>query len=116
EKARQEQIQTAGVVHGGATASFLQAAEREGEQLIEELVREEAPAPHVREEAAGEPAPEPQRDEVLEELLAEQTPAPTPEPAAAAPAPEAPADVDSSVIDSLLGKEKASESSEDEKT
>jgi ABC-2 type transport system ATP-binding protein len=115
EKARQEQIETAGVVHGGATASFLQAGEHEGEQLIEQLVSEE-PAARVREEAPAVPAPAEPRDEVLEELLAEES---APETAAAFPAtaaPETPADVDSSVIDSLLGKEEASDSSEDEKT
>jgi ABC-2 type transport system ATP-binding protein len=115
EKARQEQIETAGVVHGGATASFLQAGEGGGEDLIEQLVREE-PAPAVREEAPVEPAPAEPRDDVLEELLAEEA---APEKAAAvtaAPAPETPANVDSSVIDSLLGKEEASDSSEDEKT
>jgi len=50
------------------------------------------------------------------ELLADES---APETAAAFPAtaaPETPADVDSSVIDNLLGKEEASDSSEDEKT
>ena len=115
EKARQEQIETAGVVHGGATASFLQAGEGVGQELIEQLVSEE-PAPSVREEAPVEPALAEPRDEVLEKLLAEEA---APEKAAAspaAPAPETPAEVDSSVIDSLLGKEEASDSSEDEKT
>ncbi len=116
EKARREQIETAGVVHGGATASFLQAAAAEGERLIEELVRPE-PEPGVREAAPATAEPEaPQRAEVLEELLAGEPAAKTTEPAPAAPAPEAPADVDSSVIDSLLGREEATESSEDEKT
>ncbi|MHC4100101.1 MAG: hypothetical protein ACYSW1_04350, partial [Planctomycetota bacterium] len=64
EKARQEQIETAGVVHGGATASFLQAGEGVGEELIEQLVSEE-PAPSVREEAPVEQAPAEPRDEVL---------------------------------------------------
>jgi ABC-2 type transport system ATP-binding protein len=115
EKARREQIETAGVVHGGATASFLQAAEREGDQLIEELVREEAPAPGVYEAAPEAPRPAPQRREVLQELLAEEPEHMEAEPAPAAPVPEAPPDVDSSVIDSLMGQEEATESSEDEK-
>jgi ABC-2 type transport system ATP-binding protein len=115
EKARREQIETAGVVHGGATASFLQAEEHEGERLIEELVREE-PVPIAREAAPAEPAPETPRDEVLEELLADEAARETAPAAPSAPAPEAPADVDTSVIDSLLGKEEASDSSEDEKT
>ncbi|MHC4141435.1 MAG: ABC transporter ATP-binding protein [Planctomycetota bacterium] len=115
EKARQEQIETAGVVHGGATASFLQAGEGVGEELIEQLVSEE-PAPSVREEAPVEQAPAEPRDEVLEELLAEDAAPDTAAAFPAAPAPETPAEVDSSVIDSLLGKEEASDSSEDEKT
>ena len=43
ERARQEQVETAGAVHGGETAAFLRAEEREGEQLIESLVTEESP-------------------------------------------------------------------------
>ncbi|MHC4428498.1 MAG: ABC transporter ATP-binding protein [Planctomycetota bacterium] len=118
EKARREQIETAGVVHGGATAAFLQAAASEGDRLIEELSRPE-PDLDGREAvpAAEAPVEAPQRDEVLQELLADQEPAPpAPKPGPAAPAPEAPADVNWSVIESLLGKKKATESSEDEKT
>jgi ABC-2 type transport system ATP-binding protein len=114
EKARREQIETAGVVHGGATASFLQAGVPEGDRLIEELVRPE-PEVEAREAAAKEPEA-PQRAEVLEELLAGEPAAKKPEPGLVPPVPEAPGDVDASVIDSLLGKEEATESSDDEKT
>ena len=115
EKARQEQIETAGVVHGGATASFLQAEEGEGEHLIEQLTRAEAPAPAVQEGAPARAIPD-ERKDVLRELMAEESETHKQEAAFLAPAPEAPADVDSSVIDSLIGKEEAPESSEDEKT
>jgi ABC-2 type transport system ATP-binding protein len=113
EEARRERIETAGVIHGGATAGFLQAPETAGEQLIEELVREQ-PAPEAVEEAPAAPAPP--RGEVLEGLLAEEPAREKAEPAPAAPVAEAPADVDESVIDSLMGQEEATESSEDEKT
>jgi ABC-2 type transport system ATP-binding protein len=116
EKARREQIETAGVVHGGATAAFLQAAATEGDRLIEELSRPE-PQLDAREAAPAAKAPEaPQRDEVLQELLTEERAAPTPKPGPAAPAPAVPADVNWSVIEGLLGKKKATESSEDEET
>jgi ABC-2 type transport system ATP-binding protein len=115
EKARREQIETAGVVHGGATASFLQADEGEGEQLIEQLTSAEARPPAAREAAAAPPRPD-EREDVLRELMAEESEAKKPKPGPA-PAPEAPADVDSSVIDSLLGKkEEAPDTSEDEHT
>jgi ABC-2 type transport system ATP-binding protein len=114
ERARREQIETAGVVHGGATARFLQAEEGEGEALIEQLTRAEAVRP-AAEAAARAPSAPDEGEAVLRELMAEERePAkPRPKPAAA---PEAPADVDDSVIDSLLGKEKAPDTSEDENT
>ncbi len=99
EQARREQIATSGVVHGGATANFLRADEARGEALIESLVGEEAhPAPvHEGAETTAEAA----HEEVLSDLLAEE-PAPT-TPKEPGPVPEAPADVDTAVIEDLLG-------------
>ncbi len=99
EAARQEQILTAGAVHGGETAAFLKGEDERGEALIESLTSDR---PHVERarEAPARPEAHP-RDEVLAELIKE--PSEPRESAPAAPIPEAPADVDSSVIEGLLG-------------
>lgn len=125
ERARAERLETGGAQSGGATASFLRAEEREGESLIDRLVEGE-PAPEPAQSAvAGAPggaaSPEDRRDEVLGELLdniydepegqppaSAAAPEDAPRPAQAAPSRkrETPAqDVDSSVIDSLLGED-----------
>ncbi len=109
DAARREQIETSGVVHGGATASFLRGEEAGGQELIESLVRAQEPAAAAGPAAAvatdePEKAPPP-GDDVLADLLTER-PA-EPRPAHQAPAePAAPAEVDESVIDKLLDKEK----------
>ncbi|MHC4416402.1 MAG: ABC transporter ATP-binding protein [Planctomycetota bacterium] len=109
EKARREQIETAGVVHGGPTASFLRAEPGTGRELIETLLRAEQQVPGAREVAAVVPVPPAgpvsPSDEVLADLLHEkeaagETAAPPPK---EAPVPEAPVDVDASVIEGLLG-------------
>jgi ABC-2 type transport system ATP-binding protein len=109
EQARQEQAATPGAVHGRATAAFLRADEAEGEQLIESLVSEEEQAVRAR---AVEPAPETAEaiasaePDVLGELLEEKAaPAPSRAREAPEPPPEAPGDVDRSIIDSLLDDE-----------
>ena len=108
DKARAEQIETAGAVHGGPTASFLRADEDRGEALIETLTRPEEPPARAREvdEPLKEPAaaPAPAETKVLDELLEEPAPAPEPPAPTSAP-PEAPPDVDTSVIETLLGDE-----------
>ncbi len=112
EEARTRQLANAGAAHGGQTASFLRGGEEDSTALIERLVHTEtppAPAPAVA------PAPRvtsPGADEsVIESLTTVRPPAqpgpppraserPTPRPGP--PAPD-PADVDQSVIGSLLG-------------
>ena len=104
EKAKREQVATAGAVHGGATAAFLRADGAEagpGDAMIDSLVRGEEgelePAARERvEETAGV---DDGSDDVLDDLLRDE-PAPAAEPAA--PIPNAPEAVDSSVIDTLL--------------
>ncbi len=99
DRARREQVQTAGAVHGGATASFLRAGEGEGQgrELIESLV---APEPPVgARERGSRPARE--RDEVLAGLTGGDRTAARPA-APPGPPPKAPQDVDESVIDRLV--------------
>lgn len=118
EKARQEQVETSGVVHGGSTANFLRADEAEGGELIESLVSDKEDAELVQEVARIEEKQaqihEEQRDEVLAELLNDDIPEPETSPAypETAKAPTPPQDVDESVIDSLLGEIKTDDSSE----
>ena len=116
EQARQEQVATSGVVHGGTTAEFLRAEEAEGGDLIESLVSDQEDAALVKQveqiEDKQAKIQEEQRDEVLAELLSDNVP----EPSSATPirveAPKPPQDVDASVIDSLLGDANAEDSSE----
>ncbi len=107
EQARKEDVSTSGVIHGGETAEFLRAEDARGDELIETLLTEQeqvAPAREVAQtSAATSPPVQEQRDEVLADLLQEE-PAPTAiSRTAPPPAPEAPKDVDDSVIESLLG-------------
>jgi len=116
EVARKEQVATSGAVHGGETAAFLRAEPSEGEALIESLLEEREPEVRARavpvEPAAGaaETAPPP-TDEVLAELLHEDREEPKAEavPGQSPVPPQAPQDVDRSIIDSLLSDEDESE-------
>ncbi len=119
EQARQEEVATSGVIHGGGTADFLRAEDARGDQLIDSLVSEQedvAPARELTGRARAMSAPvEEQRDEVLAELLQEDSTESAPGPASNIPTPslpEAPRDVDADVIESLL-EEKPGKSSSD---
>ena len=116
EKAREEQVETSGVVHGGTTADFLRADDAEGGDLIESLVSEQEDAALVKEveQIKDKQAQilEEQRDEVLAELLSDNVPEQSSDAQISAEAPKAPQDVDASVIDSLLGDASSDESSE----
>jgi len=111
DQARKEQLSNAGAGHGGATASFLGAEERgEGAALIESLVssREDEPdesAMAVEESPASAAARE--EDEgrsVVSELLGSDEQEPDREPRAGQTHEEEDGgEVDSSVIDDLLG-------------
>jgi ABC-2 type transport system ATP-binding protein len=101
EKAKSEQVVTAGATSGGKTAAFL--AVQEGDALIKTLIEGEAPAavepataPPTKASADVSPAPS-----VIDTLL--QSSAQPAAPLRPAPKPPKASDVDHSVIDSLLG-------------
>jgi len=115
DQARKEQVETAGVVHGGATADFLRADDASGDDLIESLVREQPATADDAIRQPAEPAPDKTgpRDDVLAELLTEKSVAsPERTAPAARPAPEPEADVDTSMIEGLMGEPDAPGSSE----
>jgi len=100
ERARREQVATAGAQQGGRTAKFLRGEDEQGEALIDSLVREESPAPTASAPARAKSMPLPE-----EELLKELVDRKQEQPAARAPSPppQAPEEVDDSVIQDLLG-------------
>jgi ABC-2 type transport system ATP-binding protein len=112
ERARQEQVVTSGATHGGTTAAFLKGddAASEGAGLIDTLVRDEQPTRPRRAVEAATAARRPDeamRDEVLSSLTADKPASPTEQPRAreSIPAPQAPKNVDQSLIDSLLNSQ-----------
>ena len=113
EQAKAEHLETAGSVHGGGTAAFLAAEEASGEALISRLTSAE-PEPHETEPIVAAQPEEAETSELIEGLLGDAVQAPEPAPAdtpseSASAAPERAhpatpaADIDDSVIDSLLG-------------
>lgn len=100
EQARKEQVATSGALHGGQTAAFLRSEAEEGAGLIESLTRDEPAAAAASAQPAKRKAKD---DDVLEALLKPEEPQAPARPAAERKRPDAPADVDTSVIDSLLG-------------
>ena len=109
EKAMEEQVSNAGAVHGGDTAAFLRSdADSTGEALIDSLQTDNVDAPlrSVEKVAAPKDAVKDSgkvRDDVLESLIeSEQAPAPE---KPSTEVPETPGDVDSNVIDGLLGED-----------
>lgn len=111
EKARQEQVATAGALHGGATAAFLRAdgAAGEGDALIDSLLREHQRQAPLKAKPVEAPAAPQRRDDILDKLVSGEEVAKPVRAKEAAAAPEAPQNVDSSVIDSLLGKGKSND-------
>jgi len=112
ERARQEQILTSGATHGGETASFLRGEDAQGDQLIDSLMREQseqAQTTRAVERDSAEPATDEPARNVLEELTRPEQPESDERPRRSrsrpADAPQAPEDVDRSIIDSLLGSE-----------
>jgi ABC-2 type transport system ATP-binding protein len=107
EKAMEEQVSNAGAVHGGDTAAFLRKeADSTGDALIDSLQTEgdqeplrsvEKIASRSKEGPDGSKA----RDQVLDSLLDSPQPAAPEHPTTEVP--DAPGDVDSNVIDDLLG-------------
>jgi len=108
ERARAAKIATAGAQHGGQTAAFLKG-EAQGEQLISQLIAKDDAAPTPV--AALAAAPRGPDQGVIGDLLgAPKVPQPqAPTPASRASEPALPAaDVDQSVIGSLLGTDDTS--------
>ena len=107
EKAMEEQVANAGAVHGGDTAAFLRSdADSTGESLIDSLQTEDAQIPlrSVEKIAAPKDAVKDgvkARDEVLDSLIESHDSAPPEKPSTEVP--DSPGDVDSNVIDDLLG-------------
>lgn len=116
EKARREQVATSGALDGGPTAAFLRSDEGEGDQLIDNLLRDDAETYKARpvEQTAADRARKP-ADDVLDSLLRpeeEQAPPPKTAERSSKTASHGSKDVDRSVIDSLLG-DKDSDDSDD---
>ncbi|UCD75135.1 MAG: ABC transporter ATP-binding protein [Phycisphaerales bacterium] len=119
EQARLEQVDTSGAIHSGATAAFLRAAEEEtGKALIESLISERRPEEERRAvevtRRAAETSDESAREDVLAGLIGSEESDPDAasksRPAAdPAPPPQAPADVDASVIESLLADDESAQ-------
>lgn len=107
EKARREQVATSGALDGGATAAFLRSNDGEGDQLIDNLMRDEPEAVRARpvEAVNADVDRQDRAEDVLESLLhgEQEQPAPKAKERPASKSPDAPDDVDASVIDSLLG-------------
>ena len=107
EKAMEEQVANAGAVHGGDTAAFLRSdADSTGESLIDSLQTEDAQVPlrSVEKIAAPKDAVKDgvkARDEVLDSLIESHDSSPPEKPSTEVP--DTPGDVDSNVIDDLLG-------------
>src|SRR5690606_10257932 len=84
ERAHAQRASTSGAMHGGVTAAFLRGEEsKEGQELIESLVRDEPPGRSVESlmaEAAA-PAPAPgaaEQKRVIESLMQEDRVEPSP--------------------------------------
>ena len=113
EEARAAKLATAGATHGGATAAFLKGeAEPSGDELISSLVSasgEEATAPDTQ--ASDAPAEDQPDDNVLDDLMsiysgnndASDAAASNESATSAEPSKPDVSDVDTGMIDSLLG-------------
>lgn len=120
QRAQREQVATSGALHGGATAAFLRS-EVDGEDLIESLVKAEAPSRQSKPAATPRPADEGPRRDVLETLLKPQqeeraTEASAAKAAASGAAAAAPPDVDRGVLGALLGGESSAATEADPST
>ena len=122
-RARADDVATSGALHGGATASFLVGADDPGtdapagEELIDRLVREH-PEPAAADEPPTFHAPdhaEPAK-QVLEELVQTDATQPAPRAIEVGAEPEAPEDVDRSLIDSLLDQDSTDETERGERS
>lgn len=110
ERAQAERASTSGAMHGGATAAFLRGEEagKEGQELIESLVRDEPPARSVESLLAEASSPAPstasaEQKRVIESLMQDdQAELSVTEKSLPVAPPKPGGDVDRSVIDALL--------------
>ncbi len=114
EQARQEQISTSGAMHGGETAAFLKAEDEEGDRLIETLMSDQPTDTRQAVEVTRDDAQSEQAEDILGDLMEpdEKPAVPKAREVRSAPSPQAPGDVDSSVIDSLMDDESDDKQSE----
>jgi ABC-2 type transport system ATP-binding protein len=113
ERAREEQVHTSGALDGGDTAAFLKAEDAEGDELIDTLItgEEQKHKARIVEEQAPAAAHDGPAEDVLADLVKEKPVEPPPRSRVEGPAPAAPQDVDSSLIDSLMDEEDSPEKS-----
>ena len=110
EAARREHVETSGVTETGRTADFLR--HQEGDSLIDSLVSETEIDPEARAVERTEEQPDVQaKDEMLDKLI-EAAPVPEHRATEVDDAPQAPKNVDESMIEGLLGGEEKSDAGE----
>ena len=105
QKAVEEHVVNEGAVHGGETASFLRVDDQEGEVLIESLQRDEpedSSGVVERSDSRTKEAQKKPSEEVLTDLLSDKVKK-SPSVPAKTKLPDSPEDVDSNVIEGLLG-------------
>jgi len=102
EQARQERLETSGATEGGKTAAFLKSEPETGAELVEQLAEATDREARARVVAAVDEQPDQSEGkEMLDRLIqAEDEP---PASRVTAPLPKVGEDVDSSVIEGLLG-------------
>ncbi len=110
EAARREQVETSGVTETGRTADFLR--HQEGDSLIDSLVSEADAEPVARAvERTDADEPQEQVTEAVLDKLVDAAPEPEHRATEVGVTPEAPKDVDESMIEGLLGDDKDADGS-----
>ena len=110
EAARREHVETSGVTETGRTADFLR--HQEGDSLIDSLVSETKIEPEARAVERTQKQSDVQaKGDVLDKLV-EATPEPEQRATEVDDAPQAPKNVDESMIEGLLGGEEKSDAGE----
>ena len=110
EAARRENVETSGVTETGRTADFLR--HQEGDSLIDSLVSETEAEPEARAVERTKEQPDVQaKDDMLDKLV-EAAPEPEQRATEVDDAPQAPKNVDESMIEGLLGGGEKSDAGE----
>lgn len=104
-RAREERVETSGAQAGGETAAFLKA-EEDAKAIIDDLVSSQPEVVEAHEPAPVAEDPSEPDTSMIGALVEDETPEPEPEPEKKESTPHKPAaDVDLSVIDSLVDDE-----------